>query len=166
MITDENSKHLNMPTALTGNVDYFSRQWIEETKNIDIYIGQLADRHIGQVTPTMTKLDGLIERLKRLKSNPLFEGIKIGSLEWMRSQVGVWYIKKTLMGSAWYVRNETTKTWESDWEGKRETYAWNDHVWGAEKKEGLILIMLSSDAIRWLNEVSTWLDSKERMYGI
>ena len=158
MNTDENSKHLNMPTALTGNVDYFSRQWIEETKNIDIYI--------GQVTPTITKLDGLIKRLNALKGNPLFEGIKIGSLEWMRSQVGVWYIKKTLTGSSWYVRNETTKTWESDWEGKRETYTWNDHIWGGEKKEGLILIMLSSDAIRWLNEVTTWLDSKERMYGI
>jgi len=152
MNTDENSKHLNMPTALTGNVDSFSRQWIEDTKNIEKYI--------GQVTPTMTKLDGLIERLKGLKSNPLFEGIKIGSLEWMRSNVGVWYIKK-----GWYVRNEITKTWESDWEGKRETYAWNDHIWGGEKKEGLILVMLSSDAIQWLNEVTTWLDSKEVMCG-
>lgn len=158
MNTDENSKHLNMPTGPTGNVDFFSRQWIEETKNIDIYNQQL--------TTTITKLNGLIKRLKTLKSNPLFEGIKIGSLEWMRSQVGVWYIKKTLMGSSWYVRNEITKTWESDWEGKRETYMWNDHIWGDEQKEGLILIMLSSDTIRWLNEVTVWLDSKERMYGI
>ena len=153
MITDENSKHLNMPTGLMGNVDSFSRQWIEETKNIDIYNQQL--------TTTITKLDGLIKRLKGLRTNPLFEGIKIGSLEWMRSQVGVWYIKKTLMGPSWYVRNEITKTWESDWEGKRETYAWNDHIWGAEKKEGLILIMLSDEAVKWLNDVAHWLEINE-----
>ena len=90
---------MNLPIGPMGNVDSFSRQWIENPKNVETYI--------GQVTPTITKLDGLIERLNGLKSNPLFEGIKqtIGSLEWMRSQVGVWYIEK---GWYWYVRNEIT----------------------------------------------------------
>ena len=143
---------MNLPIGPMGNVDSFSRQWIENPKNVETYI--------GQVTPTITKLDGLIERLNGLKSNPLFEGIKqtIGSLEWMRSQVGVWYIEK---GWYWYVRNEITKTWESDWEGKRETYAWNDHMWGAEKKEGLILIMLSDEVVQWLNRVVHWLEVNE-----
>ena len=143
---------MNLPIGPMGNVDSFSRRWIGNPKNVETYI--------GQVTPTITKLDGLIERLNGLKSNPLFEGIKqtIGSLEWMRSQVGVWYIEK---GWYWYVRNEITKTWESDWEGKRETYAWNDHIWGAEKKEGLILIMLSDEVVQWLNRVVHWLEVNE-----
>ena len=127
--------------------DFFSYQWYDR---LGFGMTMMTDDLYSRIDSTRRKLNELEAKLQqRLGSeryNPDLRSF-LDRVEWLRGYIGVW-------------------TTDSDrWDAKLvypHTYhvisQWDEKVFG-ERKEGNVLILLSSSVVNWLNRVDEWVSS-------
>ena len=70
-------------------------------------------------------------------------------VEWMRANIGVWSTIKH--------GDECDNAVLMYPRMKRSTGVWKENMFGKEKKEGYYLVMLSPEAVDWLNTLDLWI---------
>lgn len=75
----------------------------------------------------------------------------------------VWWIERAI---GVYRGVHRVDNWRADWRAEKvypKTYnhsvaaKWNDLILGKEKSSGIILVMLSPEAVDWLNKIDLWI---------
>lgn len=126
--------------------DFFSQQWYEKD---GFGMAMITDNLYSRVDSTRRKLSELESKLsQRLDSeryNPDLRSFwdRVG---WLRSYIGVW------------TTDSDEERWNAEMEypqSKQVISQWPQNLFG-ERKEGNVLILLSSSSITWLNAVDEW----------
>jgi hypothetical protein len=127
--------------------DFFSQQWYDSD---GFGMRMMTDDLYSRIDSTRRKLNELESKLgQRLGSeryNPDLRSF-LDRVGWLRGYIGVW----TTDGERWDVQMAYPHT-------KRAISRWPDELFG-ERKEGNVLILLSSSVITWLNAIDKWVSS-------
>ena len=123
--------------------DFFSYQWYERSGSEDLYFMTRIDSTRRKLNELETKLS---HRMDNEKYNPDVRFF-LDRVEWLRSYIGIWESRNDGIGQC-YVREIYPNTGNI-------MPVWNERIFG-ERKEGNILILLSSSSITWLNAVDKW----------
>ena len=138
--------------------DMFSRDW-----DIHGSHGRVANlmKYESRIDSLLDKLWSIESSIKHRSSDLL--GMNdvdvIGEIEYVERTIGIWSITESIPNwqkPGWIrvmmyphsgIVNEEKTIIDS---------SWNEHIFGKEKKEGTCIVMLSDEAVQWLNKVSHW----------
>ena len=124
--------------------DFFSYQWYDRLGfGLTMMTGDLYSR----IDSTRKKLNELESKLQQRLDNDRYSPDLRSFLDrvgWLRGYIGVW----TTDGERWDARMAYPHS-------KQVISQWDEKVFG-ERKEGNVLILLSSSVVNWLNRVDEW----------
>ena len=126
--------------------DFFSQQWYERD---GFGMAMLKNDLLSRVDSTRRKLNELESKLQqRLDSERYSPDLRsfLDRVGWLRGYIGVW----TTHSNQWDVQMSYPHT-------KQVISQW-PQLFG-ERKEGNVLILLSSSSITWLNAVDKWVST-------
>ena len=133
--------------------DFFSQQWYERD---GFGMAMITEGLYSRIDSTRRKLSELESKLsQRLERNPYSPELRSfwDKVGWLRSYIGIW----------------TTDSDEEGWnagmeypQSKQVISVWPQSLFGERKEGKLVLILLSSSSITWLNSVVHWLEVNEK----
>ena len=118
--------------------DFFSQQWYEED---GFPMTMLKNDLLSRIDSTRRKLSELESKLFQRLDNNRYR-LRVG---WLRGYIGIW----TTDSDEWGVKMIYPHTKQV------MSVNWPQTLFG-ERKEGNVLILLSSSSITWLNAVDKW----------
>ena len=127
--------------------DFFSQQWYERD---GFGMAMLKNDLLSRVDSTRRKLSELESKLsQRLDNNRYSPDLRsfLDRVGWLRGYIGVW----TTHSDQWDVQMSYPHS-------KQVISQWPQNLFG-ERKEGNVLILLSSSSITWLNTVDKWVST-------
>jgi hypothetical protein len=127
--------------------DFFSYQWYDR---LGFGMTMMTEGLYSRIDSTRAKLNELEAKLgQRLDNDRYSPDLRsfLDRVGWLRGYIGVW----TTDGERWDVQMAYPHT-------KRAISRWPDELFG-ERKEGNVLILLSSSVITWLNAIDKWVSS-------
>ena len=126
--------------------DFFSHQWYEKD---GFGMRMMTDDLYSRIDSTRRKLNELEaklgQRMDRDKYNPDLRSF-LDRVGWLRGYIGVW-----TTAESWSVQMAYPHT-------KQVISIWPEDLFG-ERKEGNVLILLSSSVVNWLNRVDEWIST-------
>lgn len=117
---------------------YTHKWYVRDGSGIPI-IGPMIRDRIDFTRSKLQKLESALKEVADMKDI-------LYKVEWIRVNIGVWSTIKH--------GDECDNAVLMYPKKKRSTGGWNESMFGKEKKEGYYLVMLSPEAVDWLNEVS------------
>lgn len=127
--------------------DFFSYQWYEED---GFPMTMLKNDLLSRIDSTRRKLSELESKLsQRLDNNRYSPDLRsfLDRVGWLRGYIGIW----TTDSDQWDVKMVYPHT-------KQVISQWPQNLFG-KRKEGNVLILLSSSSITWLNAVDKWVST-------
>ena len=122
--------------------DFFSYQWYERSGSEDLYSMTRIDSTRRKLSELETKLS---HRMDNEKYNPDVRSF-LDRVGWLRSYIGIWQSRNDgIDRDAHEIYPHTGHIMP----------IWNERILG-KRKEGNVLILLSSSSITWLNAVDKW----------
>ena len=140
-------KHRLTHELIPPTEDFFSQQWYERD---GFPMTMLKNDLYSRVDSTRRKLSELETKLQQRLDNDRYSPDLRSFLDrvgWLRGYIGVW----TTHSNQWDVQMSYPHT-------KQVMSVWPQNLFG-ERKEGNVLILLSSSTITWLNAVDKWLSN-------
>ena len=134
--------------------DFFSQQWYERD---GFGMAMLKNDLYSRIDSTRRKLSELESKLsQRLDNNRYSPDLRsfLDRVGWLRGYIGVWTTEGPLIaadGAEWDVQMLYPHN-------KQVISVWPQNLLG-ERKEGNVLILLSSSSITWLNAVDEWVST-------
>ena len=131
--------------------DFFSQQWYERD---GFGMAMLKNDLLSRIDSTRRKLNELESKLsQRMNNNRYSPDLRsfLDRVGWLRGYIGVWTTEGPLIaadGAEWDVQMLYPHN-------KQVISVWHQNLLG-ERKEGNVLILLSSSSITWLNAVDKW----------
>ena len=129
--------------------NFFSYQWCERG---GLSMTMLID-DFSRIDSTRRKLNELETKLSHRMDSERYNPDGRSFLDrvgWLRSYIGIWESRNDGIGQC-YVREIYPNTGNMG----NIMPVWNERILG-ERKEGNVLILLSSSSITWLNAVDKW----------
>lgn len=127
--------------------DFFSYQWYERD---GFGMSMITEGLYSRIDSTRKKLTELeIKLSRRLGRNPYSPELRSfwDRVGWLRSYIGVW------------TTDSDEERWNAEMEypqSKQVISVWPEDLFGERKEGKLVLILLSSSSITWLNGVNKW----------
>lgn len=156
-------------TPPTG--DLFSRQWYDKES---FGMVMLSDNLYYRVDSIRKKLEGLEVKLRKelIKENPqskyTIRHRVLSTVSYVRTFIGVWNTKEeesSIIRMVYPYNTHAMSVWNEDVLGKPVCDSWYPSLapegWGDCMKP-FCLIMLSDEAVDWLNRVVHWLEKNEK----
>ena len=140
-------KHRLTHELIPPTEDFFSQQWYERD---GFPMTMLKNDLLSRIDSTRRKLNELESKLsQRMNNNRYSPDLRsfLDRVGWLRGYIGVW----TTHSNQWDVQMSYPHT-------KQVMSVWPQNLFG-ERKEGNVLILLSSSSITWLNAVDRWLST-------
>ena len=131
-------KHRLTHEPIPPTEDFFSQQWYEED---GFPMTMLKNDLLSRIDSTRRKLSELESKLFQRLDNNRYR-LRVG---WLRGYIGIW----TTDSDEWGVKMIYPHTKQV------MSVNWPQTLFG-ERKEGNVLILLSSSSITWLNAVDKW----------
>ena len=131
-------KHRLTHEPIPPTEDFFSQQWYEED---GFPMTMLKNDLLSRIDSTRRKLSELESKLSQRLDNNRYM-LRVG---WLRGYIGIW----TTDSDEWGVKMIYPHTKQV------MSVNWPQTLFG-ERKEGNVLILLSSSSITWLNAVDKW----------
>ena len=131
-------KHRLTHEPIPPTEDFFSQQWYEKS---GFGMTMLTDDLYSRIDSTRRKLSELESKLSQRLDNNRYR-LRVG---WLRGYIGIW----TTDSDEWGVKMIYPHTKQV------MSVNWPQTLFG-ERKEGNVLILLSSSSITWLNAVDKW----------
>ena len=131
-------KHRLTHEPIPPTEDFFSQQWYEED---GFPMTMLKNDLLSRIDSTRRKLSELESKLFQRLDNNRYR-LRVG---WLRGYIGIW----TTDSDEWGVKMSYPHTKQV------MSVNWPQTLFG-ERKEGNVLILLSSSSITWLNAVDKW----------
>ena len=131
-------KHRLTHEPIPPTEDFFSQQWYEED---GFPMTMLKNDLLSRIDSTRRKLSELESKLFQRLDNNRYR-LRVG---WLRGYIGIW----TTDSDEWGVKMSYPHTKQV------MSVNWPQTLFG-ERKEGNVLILLSSSSITWLNAVGKW----------
>lgn len=126
--------------------DFFSHQWYERSGSEDLYSMTRIDSTRRKLNELESKLS---QRLDSDKHNPDLHSF-LDRVGWLRGYIGIWQSRNDGIG-----HGHAREIYPNTGNMGNIMPVWNERILG-ERKEGNILILLSSSSITWLNAVNKW----------
>ena len=129
--------------------DFFSQQWYEKG---GFGMSMITDDLYSRIDSTRRKLSELESKLsQRMNNNRYSPDLRsfLDRVGWLRGYIGVWTIDSDEWWDVKMVYPHTKQAMLSVWPDHHQ------NLFG-ERKEGNVLILLSSSSITWLNAVGKW----------
>ena len=134
--------------------DFFSQQWYERD---GFGMAMIKNDLYSRIDSTRRKLSELESKLSNRMDNEKYNPDLRSFLDrvgWLRGYIGVWTTEGPLIaadGAEWDVQMLYPHN-------KQVISVWHQNLLG-ERKEGNVLILLSSSSITWLNAVDEWVST-------
>jgi len=129
--------------------ELFSYQWYDkESFGMTMLSGDLFYR-VDSLRSKLEKLEFGLKKMDDMKDEPHI----LYKVEWIEANIGVWITIKH--------GDECNNALLIYPKKKRSTGGWNENMFGKEKKEGNYLVMLSNEAVDWLNAVNEYCNDME-----
>ena len=138
---------------------YTHKWYVRDGSGMLNFLPMIRDR-IDTTRSKLQKLESTLKGLKGMNDSEryslqddmkdiLYEmEVVLYKVEWMRANIGVWSTIK---------HGDECDNAVLMYPGtKRSTGRWEENMFGKEKKEGYYLVMLSPEAVDWLNRISDW----------
>ena len=129
--------------------DFFSQQWYEKD---GFGMAMITDNLYSRVDSTRRKLSELESKLSQRLDNDRYSPDLRSFLDrvgWLRSYIGIWQSRNDgIDRDAHEIYPHTGHIMP----------IWNERILG-KRKEGNVLILLSSSSITWLNAVDKWVST-------
>lgn len=135
--------------------EMFSRQWFHSVDDISPTL--LTNDLYPRIDTLREKLKGLELGFQRHPHAHDFH-IPMARISWVNSAIGIWNTVERRTIQTVHPKVEKVYPKISSNPYVKTTYAWDDAVLGKEKKWGCVLIMLSNEAVKWLNGISQYLE--------
>lgn len=120
---------------------YTHKWYVRDGSGMLNFLPMIGDR-IDSTRSKLQKLESLLKEMNDMKDI-------LYKVEWMRANIGVWSTIKH--------GDECDNTVLMYPRMKRSTGVWKENMFGKEKKEGYYLVMLSPEAVDWLNTLDLWI---------
>lgn len=136
--------------------EIFSRQWFHSVD--DISPKMLTNDLYPRIDTLHGKLKELELGFKRYAYGSVLH-VDRARIMWVNNAIGIWNTVErgtVQTGKMWWVEKVYPKIGSNP--SVKTTYTWDDVVLGKEKKWGSVLIMLSNEAVKWLNGLSQYLE--------
>lgn len=120
---------------------YTHKWYVRDGSGMLNFLPMIGDR-IDSTRSKLQKLESLLKEMNDMKDI-------LYKVEWMRANIGVWSTIKH--------GDECDNAVLMYPRMKRSTGVWKESMFGKEKKEGYYLVMLSPEAVDWLNTLDLWI---------
>lgn len=120
---------------------YTHKWYVRDGSGMLNFLPMIGDR-IDSTRSKLQKLESLLKEMNDMKDI-------LYKVEWMRANIGVWSTIKH--------GDECDNAVLMYPRMKRSTGVWKENMFGKEKKEGYYLVMLSPEAVDWLNTLDLWI---------
>lgn len=135
--------------------EIFSRQWFHSVD--DIHPKMLTNDLYPRIDTLRGKLKELELGFKKYPHGSVFH-VDMARISWVNNAIGIWNTvgRGPETAKVWGVQKVYPKIGSNP--HVKPTYTWDDGLLGKEKKWGCVLIMLSNEAVKWLNGLSQYLE--------